>query len=117
MGKSGILSEHLLSDDAKKLYSGFDLCAPKQVSMTINGPAPMMLGFFLNAAIDQHCEKHIKANGLEREVEKVLKAKWDQEDWNAPGIKATCQKEMMALGSCCWDAQVTRCLMNPPIND
>ena len=72
-------------DDAKKLYSGFDLCAPNtSVSMTINGPAPMMLGFFLNAAIDQHCEKHIKANGLEREVEKVLKAKWDQNGLERP---------------------------------
>ena len=65
-------------DDAKKLYSGFDLCAPQtSVSMTINGPAPVMLGFFLNAAIDQHCEKHIREQGLETDVEKVLKAKWD----------------------------------------
>ena len=56
-------------DDAKKLYSGFDLCAPStSVSMTINGPAPMLLSFFLNAAIDQQCEKYIKANGLEKEV-------------------------------------------------
>ena len=65
-------------DDAKKLYSGFDLCAPQtSVSMTINGPAPVMLGFFLNAAIDQRCEKHIREQGLETDVEKVLKAKWD----------------------------------------
>ena len=65
-------------DDAKKLYSGFDLCAPQtSVSMTINGPAPVMLGFFLNAAIDQRCEKHIREHGLEADVEKVLKAKWD----------------------------------------
>ena len=65
-------------DDAKKLYSGFDLCAPQtSVSMTINGPAPVMLGFFLNAAIDQRCEKHIREHGLESDVEKVLKAKWD----------------------------------------
>ena len=65
-------------DDAKKLYSGFDLCAPQtSVSMTINGPAPVMLGFFLNAAIDQRCEKHIHEQGLETDVEKVLKAKWD----------------------------------------
>ncbi|KYG75729.1 methylmalonyl-CoA mutase [Roseivirga spongicola] len=57
-------------DDAKKLYSGFDLCAPStSVSMTINGPAPMLLGFFMNAAIDQQCEKYIKENGLEKEVE------------------------------------------------
>lgn len=56
-------------DDAKKLYSGFDLSHPAtSVSMTINGPAPMLLGFFMNAAIDQNCEKYIKANGLEKEV-------------------------------------------------
>ncbi|RMG69566.1 MAG: methylmalonyl-CoA mutase [Bacteroidetes bacterium] len=57
-------------DDAKKLYSGFDLCDPKtSVSMTINGPAATILAFFLNAAIDQQCEKYIKENGLEAEVE------------------------------------------------
>ncbi len=62
-------------DDAKKLYSGFDLSDPKtSVSMTINGPAPMLLGFFLNAAIDQNCEKYIKAQGLEKEVESKIKA-------------------------------------------
>ncbi|MDT0540370.1 methylmalonyl-CoA mutase family protein [Croceitalea sp. P059] len=56
-------------DDAKKLYSGFDLSdAMTSVSMTINGPAPMLLGFFMNAAIDQNCEKYIHENGL---VEKV----------------------------------------------
>ena len=67
-------------DDAKKLYSGFDLADPMtSVSMTINGPAPMLLGFFMNAAIDQQCEKYIKKNGLEAEVtvkiEKIYKAK------------------------------------------
>ncbi|MCB9364954.1 MAG: methylmalonyl-CoA mutase family protein [Flavobacteriales bacterium] len=60
-------------DDAKKLYSGFDLShALTSVSMTINGPAPMLLGFFMNAAIDQNCEKYIKENGLEKEVEKKI---------------------------------------------
>ncbi len=64
-------------DDAKKLYSGFDLSDPKtSVSMTINGPAPMLLGFFMNAAIDQNCEKYIRANGLEAEVEKKIAARW-----------------------------------------
>ena len=67
-------------DDAKKLYSGFDLShALTSVSMTINGPAPMLLGFFMNAAIDQNCEKYISENGLEKEVEakiaKIYKAK------------------------------------------
>ncbi len=60
-------------DDAKKLYSGFDLSHPMtSVSMTINGPAPMLLGFFMNAAIDQNCEKYIKENNLEAEVEKKI---------------------------------------------
>mgnify|MGYP000740064071 CR=1 FL=1 len=60
-------------DDAKKLYSGFDLShAMTSVSMTINGPAPMLLGFFMNAAIDQNCEKYIVENGLEKEVEKKI---------------------------------------------
>jgi len=60
-------------DDAKKLYSGFDLShALTSVSMTINGPAPMLLGFFMNAAIDQNCEKYITENGLEKEVEKKI---------------------------------------------
>ena len=64
-------------DDAKKLYSGFDLTAPNtSVSMTINGPAPMLLGFFMNAAIDQNCEKYIRANGLEAEVEKKIAERW-----------------------------------------
>ncbi len=56
-------------DDAKKLYSGFDLSSPMtSVSMTINGPAPMLLAFFMNAAIDQNCEKYIKEKGLEKKV-------------------------------------------------
>ena len=62
-------------DDAKKLYSGFELTNPMtSVSMTINGPAPMLLGFFMNAAIDQECEKYILANGLEKEVKSHIKA-------------------------------------------
>ncbi len=65
-------------DDAKKLYSGFDLCDPKtSVSMTINGPAPMLLAFFMNAAIDQQCEKYIIENSLKQEVNDLIKAKFD----------------------------------------
>jgi methylmalonyl-CoA mutase len=60
-------------DDAKKLYSGFELTnAMTSVSMTINGPAPMMLGFFMNAAIDQECEKYIIENNLKAEVEETI---------------------------------------------
>ena len=66
-------------DDAKKLYSGFDLVhAMTSVSMTINGPAPMLLGFFMNAAIDQQCEHYIKTHKLEKEVEAKIKAIYDK---------------------------------------
>jgi methylmalonyl-CoA mutase len=62
-------------DDAKKLYSGFNLTDPKtSVSMTINGPAPMLLGYFMNAAIDQQCELYIRKNGLEKEVREKIQA-------------------------------------------
>jgi methylmalonyl-CoA mutase len=71
VGNSGVSIATV--DDAKKLYSGFDLCDPKtSVSMTINGPAPMLLAFFMNAAIDQECEKYIKENGLAKEIEKKI---------------------------------------------
>jgi methylmalonyl-CoA mutase len=73
IGNSGVSIANV--DDAKKLYSGFDLADPStSVSMTINGPAPMMLGFFMNAAIDQGCEKHIKNLGLEAEVTGKIEA-------------------------------------------
>ena len=72
-------------DDAKKLYSGFDLSDPKtSVSMTINGPAPMLLGFFMNAAVDQACEKYIKENGLEKDVEKKLSELWEDRGLERP---------------------------------
>ena len=62
-------------DDAKKLYSGFDLShSMTSVSMTINGPAPIVLGFYMNAAIDQNCEKYIIENGLQAEVEQKIEA-------------------------------------------
>jgi methylmalonyl-CoA mutase len=60
-------------DDAKKLYSGFRLADPKtSVSMTINGPGPIMAAFFMNAAIDQECEIYIKENGLEKQVQEKI---------------------------------------------
>ncbi|MFO0479792.1 MAG: methylmalonyl-CoA mutase family protein, partial [Bacteroidota bacterium] len=62
-------------DDAKKLYSGFNLADPKtSVSMTINGPAPTLAAFFMNAAIDQQCELYIKEHKLEKEVEAKIAA-------------------------------------------
>ncbi len=64
-------------DDAKKLYSGFDLCDPKtSVSMTINGPAPAILAFFFNTAIDQACERWLREQGKADEVERAIEAKY-----------------------------------------
>ncbi|MFT3898521.1 MAG: methylmalonyl-CoA mutase family protein [Thermomonas sp.] len=61
IGNSGVNIPTL--DDMKKLYSGFDLCAPTtSVSMTINGPAPIILAMFMNTAIDQQVEKYLKAD-------------------------------------------------------
>ena len=72
-------------DDAKKLYSGFDLSHPAtSVSMTINGPAPMLLAFFMNAAIDQNCEKYIMANGLEKEISTKIDAIYKQKGIERP---------------------------------
>ena len=75
VGNSGVSIATL--DDAKKLYSGFDLCDPKtSVSMTINGPAPIILAFFMNAAIDQLCEKYIEANNGWQDVETYVSKKF-----------------------------------------
>ena len=72
-------------DDAKKLYSGFDLSHHMtSVSMTINGPAPMLLGFFMNAAIDQNCEKYIKEHKLEKAVEAKFKEIYDSKGLDRP---------------------------------
>ncbi|MEN8816629.1 MAG: methylmalonyl-CoA mutase family protein [Nonlabens sp.] len=72
-------------DDAKKLYSGFDLSHPMtSVSMTINGPAPMLLGFFMNAAIDQNCERFITENDLGDKVEAKLKEVYDDNNVERP---------------------------------
>ncbi|RYY32509.1 MAG: DUF559 domain-containing protein, partial [Sphingobacteriaceae bacterium] len=83
IGNAGVSIATL--DDAKKLYSGFDLCNPStSVSMTINGPAPMLLGFFMNAAIDQQCEKYITENKLEHLVEAKFKELYDDKGLQRP---------------------------------
>jgi methylmalonyl-CoA mutase len=86
-------------DDAKKLYSGFDLSDPMtSVSMTINGPAPMLLGFFMNAAIDQQCEKYIREYGLEAEVEMKLKARFEGQGFVRPSYQGGLPKGNNGLG-------------------
>jgi methylmalonyl-CoA mutase len=71
IGNSGVSIATL--DDLKKLYSGFDLCAPTtSVSMTINGPAPMILAMFMNAAVDQRVERHLRESGRWEEAERRI---------------------------------------------
>jgi methylmalonyl-CoA mutase len=68
IGNSGVSIASL--DDMKRLYSGFDLCAPStSVSMTINGPAPIILAMFMNTAVDQQVERWLRANGRWEEAE------------------------------------------------
>ncbi|MDJ0918599.1 MAG: methylmalonyl-CoA mutase family protein [Woeseiaceae bacterium] len=75
VGNSGVSIATV--DDMKKLYSGFDLCAPTtSVSMTINGPAPMILAFFMNTAIDQQVEKHLRETGWWEATEKAIEKKF-----------------------------------------
>lgn len=83
IGNSGVSIATL--DDAKKLYSGFDLSDPKtSVSMTINGPAPMMLAFFMNAAVDQECEKYINATGIKEEIIKKIEKIYKEKNIDRP---------------------------------
>ncbi|HEY4654705.1 MAG TPA: methylmalonyl-CoA mutase family protein, partial [Cyclobacteriaceae bacterium] len=75
-------------DDAKKLYSGFNLASPAtSVSMTINGPAPMLLGFYFNAAVDQQCERYIRKEGLEKEVQQKIKAIYQGREMERPSYR------------------------------
>lgn len=86
-------------DDAKKLYSGFDLSHHMtSVSMTINGPAPMLLGFFMNAAIDQNCEKYIKENNLEDDVEAKFKEIYDSKGLERPKYQGKLPEGNNGLG-------------------
>ena len=83
VGNSGVNIASL--DDAKKLYSGFDLCDPMtSVSMTINGPAAILCAFFMQTAIDQQCEKYISKHGLENLVEQKLSECYDQKGLPRP---------------------------------
>ncbi len=97
IGNSGVSISCL--DDAKKLYSGFELTNPKtSVSMTINGPAPIMTAYFMNAAIDQECEKYIKENGLEAEIEVKIKEIYKIKGTQRPEYQGELPKGNNGLG-------------------
>jgi methylmalonyl-CoA mutase len=97
IGNSGVSVCSL--DDAKRLYSGFNLSAPTtSVSMTINGPAATICAFFMNAAIDQQCEKYILENGLEEEVQQKIKAIYEAKGKPVPTYRAEMPQGNDGLG-------------------
>jgi methylmalonyl-CoA mutase len=86
-------------DDAKKLYSGFDLAHNMtSVSMTINGPAAMLLGFFMNAAIDQQCELYIQEKGIEKEIEAKIVAIYKEKGVERPSYQGPLPQGNNGLG-------------------
>ena len=86
-------------DDAKKLYSGFELTnSLTSVSMTINGPAPMLLGFFLNVAIDQECEKYIISEGLEKQIESKINSIYRENGVKKPSYQGELPEGNNGLG-------------------
>ncbi|MFC3881568.1 methylmalonyl-CoA mutase family protein [Algoriphagus namhaensis] len=86
-------------DDAKKLYSGFNLVDPKtSVSMTINGPAATMTAFFMNAAIDQQCEVYIRENGLEKEIDQKIETIYQEKGIARPVYKGQIPEGNDGLG-------------------
>ena len=97
IGNSGVSIATV--DDAKKLYSGFNLTDPStSVSMTINGPAPMLLAFFMNAAIDQRCELYIREQGLETEINKKIDAIYNGLDLPRPAYQGELPADHDGLG-------------------
>ena len=86
-------------DDAKKLYSGFNLADPAtSVSMTINGPAAILTGFFMNAAIDQQCEVYIRENGLEEEINQKIEGIFKEKSAGRPHYQGDLPEGNNGLG-------------------
>ncbi len=86
-------------DDMKKLYSGFELTNPKtSVSMTINGPAPILLAYFMNTAIDQECEKYIFKNKLEKDVTKKIEDYYKKQGTKRPEYQGDIPEGNKGLG-------------------
>jgi len=86
-------------DDMKKLYSGFELTNPKtSVSMTINGPAPILLAYFMNTAIDQECEKYIFKNKLEKDVKNKIQDYYKKQGTKRPEYQGDVPEGNNGLG-------------------
>jgi methylmalonyl-CoA mutase len=97
IGNSGVSIACL--DDTKKLYSGFNLLNPNtSVSMTINGPAPAMVGYYMNAAIDQQCEIYLKEHGLVEETEKKINDIYKKKGTKRPSYQGELPQGNEGLG-------------------
>ncbi len=97
IGNSGVSISCL--DDLKKLYSGFNLAHPMtSVSMTINGPAPTMVGYFMNAAVDQQCEIYITEKGLEEKVQKTISDIYKKKGTTRPSYQGKIPETNNGLG-------------------
>ena len=90
VGESGVSVCTL--DDMKKLYAGFDLCAPStSVSMTINGPAPIILAMFMNTAIEQQLQKFEEENGRKATAEEAAQVK----EYTLQTVRGTVQADIL----------------------
>ncbi len=97
IGNSGVSVPTL--DDAKRLYSGFDLAHPStSVSMTINGPAPVLLAFFFNTAVDQAVERHLRETGGMEEAKKKLRTFYTERGGSVPSYRRELPKGHDHLG-------------------
>ena len=101
-GKVGTSGVSICSlEDVKVLYGGFELCAPStSVSMTINGPAPIMLAMFLNSAIDQHADRFKEENGREPTDDEMVKIRSDVLSNIRGTIQADILKEDQGQNTC-----------------
>ncbi|EXI85252.1 MAG: Methylmalonyl-CoA mutase [Candidatus Accumulibacter regalis] len=90
VGNSGVSIATL--DDMKVLFDGFDLCAPTtSVSLTINGPAPIILSMFFNAAIDQQIEKFQSENARQPTEDEIDKIR----EWVLANVRGTVQADIL----------------------
>ena len=97
IGSTGVSVSKL--DDAKIVYSGFRLTDPAtSVNLTINGPAPSILAFFLNAAIDQECEIYIREQELVEETEAKIEAIYAGKGWERPRYQGDLPPQNNGLG-------------------
>ncbi|RXT08707.1 fused isobutyryl-CoA mutase/GTPase IcmF [Ammoniphilus sp. CFH 90114] len=104
IGNSGVSVCTL--DDMKKLFAGFDLCHPStSVSMTINGPAPIILAMYMNTAITQQLKRFVQENGREPHPEEAEKIKDDTLGVVRGTVQADILKEDQGQNTCIFSTE------------